>query len=64
MVASDISKHQNSLESLFPVQVPPTSNSAGLGWPWNLLFNRSPCDSDFPGGSEVKASACNAGDVG
>lgn len=45
-VASDISKHQNSLESLSPVQVPLTSNSAGLGWPWNLLFDRLPCDSE------------------
>ena len=41
-VVSAKSKQQNPLESLFPVQVP----TPGLGWPWNLHFNRYPCDSE------------------
>ena len=35
-------------------------NGKSRGWGWDLNSSRK----DFPGGSEVKVSACNAGDPG
>ena len=62
--------HSSILAWRIPWRIPWTEESGGLYSPWGhkesdtterLHFHFS---EGFPGGSEVKASACNAGDLG